>query len=114
MDVLIIAFVGYVVGGIGRTVYDFLWKLLDDPKAVWDQKYTITFLISTIISFISAVALFSTVQIPPDLAVSSQFSIFIITFTQGFTINHLVNKPITYLTAKAEGESTSATPTPPT
>lgn len=97
LEPILLALIGYVVGGAARTIYDYLWHILDDPTAVWDQKYTVTFLISIIITFISALVTFNNIEIPTNLGTTG---ILILTISEGFMVNHLVNKPVTYLAEK--------------
>lgn len=96
MDILLIAFLGYIVGSVFRTVYDYLWKTMDDPEFTWDHKYTVTMLISIILSIISAMVTFTAVQVP----VNGTTYIFMACVAQGFMVNHLVNKPVDYLSKK--------------
>jgi hypothetical protein len=96
MDPILIAFIGYIIGALFRTLYDFLWKTLDNPDFKWDQKYTITMLISIILTFMSATVTFSTIQWPAD----QPAGILLTCVTMGFAINHLVNKPVDYLAKK--------------
>ena len=108
MEPLIVAFIGYILGALSRTAYDFLWKLLEDSDIKWDQKYTVTFLLSVIVSFVSAVATFTTISIPLDVA--SQYTIIMLCFGQGFAINHLINKPVAYAMSRRTNGSAPAPP----
>lgn len=93
MDPLLVAFLAYVLGCLARTVYDALFKYLEDPALQWDQRYTITLLISIILSLI-----LSAVTFPLDLVPSgSPAQIFLSSLTMGFMVNHVVNKGISYL-----------------
>ena len=96
MDPIVLAFVGYLVGALFRTLYDFLWKAMDHPEIVFDRKYLASMLISIILSLISSVVTFTTIQVPVDGATY----ILLATVAIGFTMNHLVNKPIDYLSTK--------------
>jgi amino acid transporter len=107
---VVIAFIGYIVGAIALTVYNYIWKILEEPNTPWDQKYTMTMLMSIILSIISAMFFFSNVQVPVGLA--SDFSIFIITFAEGFAVNHVINKPISYLAKRGEQNEPPKPPTP--
>jgi len=100
IEPILLALIGYVVGGILRTAYDYLWHILENPTAAWDQKYTVTFLISINISFISGLVTFNTITIPTDLP--GTVGILLFTLGQGFMVNHLVNKPVTYLAERKE------------
>ena len=66
MDILLIALLGYVIGAIFRTVYDFLFKTLEEPHLCFDSKYIATMIIGVILSFMSAMVTFTLVQIPVD------------------------------------------------
>jgi hypothetical protein len=93
MDPLLLAFIGYILGALGRTFYDFLFKLLEDKTIKWDQTYTVTMLISIILTFISAAVTFPLGIVLPD----NPIVILLTTAPMGFTVNHLVNKPAAYL-----------------
>jgi hypothetical protein len=99
MDPLLIAFLGYILGALGRTLYDFLWKLLEDKSIKWDQTYTVTLLISIILTFISAAVTFPLGLILP----SEPVVILLTTAPMGFTVNHLVNKPAAYIAERQTG-----------
>lgn len=94
MDPLIIAFIGYILGALFRTFYDFLFKLLKDPSTSWDQKYTVTLLISIILTFISAAVTFPLGMVLP----SEPVVILLTTIPMGFTVNHAINKAAAFLT----------------
>ena len=96
MDPTILAFLGYLIGGLFRTLYDFLWKAIDNPDLVFNQKYLATMLISVILSILSATVTFTTITIPVD----GTSYIMLTCVTIGFTMNHLINKPIDYLSKK--------------
>ena len=98
MDVYLLAFVGYILGAAGRTSYDYLFVLLENPDTAFDRKYIITALVSIIFSFMSAALVFPNLQLPTG----SDFMIMLITFSQGFAANHGINKIASYLTKKEE------------
>ncbi len=100
MDILIVAFLGYILGAIGRTAYDWLWKALAEPNFQFDSKYIASMLISIILSFITASVTFSMLTIPEG----SWGYVLFASVTQGYFMNDLVNKPISYL-AKQAGKS---------
>jgi len=92
LDPVLIAFLGYVLGCLGRTTYDALFKYLESPDTTWNQKYTMSLLISIILTLILSAASF-----PLDfMPAGSPTSILLSTFTMGFTVNHVVNKAISY------------------
>jgi uncharacterized membrane protein YoaK (UPF0700 family) len=100
MDPLLVAFLAYVLGCLARTVYDALFKYLEDPAMTWDQKYTITLLISIILSLI-----LSAVTFPLDLVPSgSAAQVFLASLTMGFAVNHVVNKGVNYLASQKTTE----------
>ena len=96
LEPILIAFLGYVVGALFRTLYDFLWKTVDNPDFKWTHKYTVTMLVSVILSVMSATVTFTTIQVP----VNGSPYILLSSITLGFTVNHLMNKPIDYLSKK--------------
>lgn len=93
MDIILAAFIGYVVGAVFRTSYDLLFKLLEKPDMPLDRRYIITMLISIVLSFMSAAVTFSGVVIPEGSATM----VLILTLAQGFMVNHLLNKGVSYL-----------------
>ena len=96
MDVILIGFMGYIAGAVFRTLYDFLWKMLEDPDVVFDKKYIVTMLISIILSLISSIIAFPSIQIPSD----GVLYVFLNTAVFGFALNHVVNKAVSYLSKK--------------
>jgi H+/Cl- antiporter ClcA len=100
MDILIVAFLGYILGAIGRTAYDWLWKALAEPDFKFDSKYIASMLISIILSFITASVTFSTVTLPAG----SEFYVLLASVSQGYLMTDVVNKPISYLSKKAEAD----------
>jgi len=93
MDILLIALIFYVVGAIFRTVYDFCFKIVEDPTIKFDAKYAATMIISIILSFISAMVTFTLVEIPAN----GYAFVALAALSQGFAMNHIVNKPVDYL-----------------
>ena len=96
MDLILIALVAYCVGAVLRTVYDYLFKFLDDPDLTFSPKYFATMIIGIILSFISAMVTFSLVQVPQGATAYVVISC----IAQGFMANHLVNKPVDYLSKR--------------
>jgi len=96
VEILLIALLAYVIGALFRTVYDYLWKTLEDESITFDTKYWLTMVISIILSIMSAMLTFTTLTIPTDGAIW----VFMSCLTTGFMMNHLVNKPIGYLSKK--------------
>lgn len=97
MDVVLIALLGYVAGAVFRTTYDYLWKAMEDPDAVFDQKFVFSMVVSVILSVMSAMVTFTSLTVPLD----GSTYVFISALTTGFMVTHLVNKPISYLSKKA-------------
>lgn len=94
MDIIIAAFIGYILGAAGRTLYDYLFKIVDNPDLAFDRRYIVTMLVSIILSMLTATVTFSAVPIPD----TSWSLVMFFMATEGFMLNHLINKPITYLT----------------
>jgi len=93
MDPILLAFLGYILGCLGRTTYDALFKYLETPDTTWNQKYTVSLLISVILTLIMSAATF-----PLDIVPTGNPStVLLSTVTMGFTVNHLVNKGIAFL-----------------
>jgi hypothetical protein len=84
----------YLVGAGCRTLYDFFFKILQDNSLMFDRKYLITMLLSTILAIMSATVTFQGVVIPEG----SESTVLTFGFAVGFTANHIINKPIGYLT----------------
>lgn len=101
MDIYLLSFLGIVVGSIFLTIYNYLWKLLGDPDLTFDLKYWITMLVAVLLTIMSTPLLFLNVQIPQG----SDFYIFITMVAYGFTVNQVINKPISYLVKTAGGTS---------
>ena len=98
MDPILVAFLGYVLGCVFRTTYDFLWKKLEADDVTFDSKYLTTMIISVILSIMTAMVTFSEYTWPGgDLA-----SLFFQALTTGFVLNHLVNKPVSYIASKVK------------
>lgn len=95
MDIIVLAYLGFIAGVVLRTLYDYLFKLLEDPNLAFDRKYLVTMLISLIIAAIGGTALFSSLPLPPSGA--ADFYVVIASFATGFMTNALINKPVTYL-----------------
>lgn len=92
MDIIFAAFLGYVIGAAGRTLYDYLFKIVENPDLAFDRRYLVTMLVSIILSVLTATVTFSTVPIPDT---SWNLVVFFMA-TMGFTINDLINKPLSY------------------
>ena len=92
MDVYILSFLGIVVGSIFVTVYNYFWKILRDSDVRFDLKYCITMLISILLTITATPLIFLNVTVP----LGSDFYVFMSMVAIGFTVNHLINKPVSY------------------
>ena len=92
MDIYILSFVGIVLGSIFLTIYNYLWKILGDSNLRFDQKYLITMLVSILLSIMATPLIFLNVTIP----LGSDFYVFISMAAIGFTVNHVINKPVAH------------------
>jgi hypothetical protein len=96
LDPVLLAFIGYILGAVGRTVYGFLAKILEsDEDVTFDKKYYATMLSAIIISLLTATATFSQVDIPTALSTTS---LLLYTFTFGYTANSVINTGISIIT----------------
>lgn len=91
----VIALLGFLLGPIARTLYDYLFKVLDDPDIVFDKAYWITMIASMIIGFLFALS--SAAAIIANIPEADRWFIFLACFSQGFMLSHLINKPVTTL-----------------
>jgi len=92
MDIYILSFLGIVVGSIFVTVYNYFWKILRDSDVRFDLKYCITMLISILLTITATPLIFLNVTVP----LGSDFYVFMSMVAMGFTVNHLINKPVSY------------------
>ena len=92
MDIYILSFLGIVVGSIFVTVYNYFWKILRDSDVRFDLKYCITMLISILLTITATPLIFLNVTVP----LGSDFYVFMSMVAIGFTVNHLINKPVSY------------------
>lgn len=100
LDLYTWAFIAYVVGTLLRTIYAYLWKMLETPDLSFDKKYWVTMIISIILSVIVATTTFmGVIEQIPDTGVNRTF-LFFTFLSLGYALNDLVNRPVTYLAAK--------------
>ena len=92
MDIYLLSFMGIVVGSIFLTVYNYFWKILRDSDVRFDLKYCITMLISILLTITATPLIFLNVTIP----LGSDFYVFISMAAIGFTVNHVINKPVAH------------------
>ena len=95
MDVFIVALIGYVLGAVLRTTYDYLWKIMEVPELIFDKKFLATMIVAIAITIIGAVVVFPTITHYVYYDTKSWTLISCIGI--GFMANHLVNKPVSYL-----------------
>ena len=95
MDTFIVALIGYILGAVLRTTYDYLWKIMEKPELIFDKKFIATMIVSIVITVISAVVVFPTITTYVYYKTLSWTLISCIGI--GFMANHLVNKPVSYL-----------------
>lgn len=108
IDIYTLGFIAYLVGTLFRTLYGYLWKMLENPDLSFDKKYWVTMIISMILSIIIAFTTFMGVlEQLPDTDVNRTFVFF--TFVSlGYALNDMVNRPVSYTATKA----VSVTPEP--
>ena len=92
MDIYILSFLGIILGSIFLTIYNYLWKILRDSDVRFDLKFCITMLVSILLTITATPLIFLNVTIP----VGSDFYVFISMIAIGFTMNHVINKPVSY------------------
>ncbi len=90
----------FLGGSVLRTVWGYLWEVLEDPDLIYDHKYTATLIISTILTTIFAVTIFSQQTLPQQYDSMQVFSFISI----GFTANSLFNSPISHIINREETE----------
>lgn len=83
--------IGFLLGPIGRTLYDYLWALRDNPED-FDRRYIVTMILSIAISII--VGIFFLPGILSNLPEGTWAYILASSFAQGFMLNHIINKPV--------------------
>jgi hypothetical protein len=91
MDIVTYALIGYILGAIGRTVFDFLLKKLQNDDMTFDPKFYATMIISIILTMIVSAFTFPISQVFG----SDPASVLIAAGSQGFAINHIVNSLVT-------------------
>jgi len=98
---IFLLFICFLGGAVLRTVWGYLWKVLEDPDLVYDPKYTATMIISTILTTIFATTIFSQQTLPQQYDIMQVFSFISI----GFTANSLFNSPISHIINREETEN---------
>lgn len=96
MDPILYSFLGYLIGALFRTLYHYLWKVIDRPDLIFDRKYLATLLIAVILSVMSAAVTFTTLTFPVDGALFMLLA----AIPLGYMANDIINKPIDYLSKR--------------
>ncbi len=112
MNVETIAAIAFILGPIGRTAWDYLWKLKENPETQFDRKYIVTLAASLGISLI--VGIFYLPSVLGNIPEGSTAYIFFSTFSTGFTLNHLINTAVSSTTTSetaTKNKTTDQTPT---
>jgi hypothetical protein len=94
IDNVTIAFIGYLVGCLFRTAYDAI-PHVSEP---FDVKYIQTMFLSFLVSVMTAFVTFSSLPLPT----LEPSYLFFSCLTTGFTINHIINKPLDEYTKAKE------------
>ena len=83
-----IAFVGMLLGVLGRTASPYLRKIKEGAEIVWSQRYTASAIASLILCAITVALVFPAFTIPEG----SLLAVFLAAFCFGFGINAVVNE----------------------
>jgi len=90
MDIYLLMLIAVCAGAAGRTLYHYLFKVLDNPGLAFDKKYIVTMLIAVLMTIMSSPLLLLNVTIPQG----SDGYIAIATFAIGWTSNDVLNPPV--------------------
>lgn len=88
----VVALLGFLLGPVARTLYDYLFKVLEDPDIIFENSYWITMAASMIIGLVFAFSQGATIV--ANIPEADQWFIFLACFSQGFMLTHLINKPL--------------------
>lgn len=97
----ILLFAFFLGGAILRTIWGYLWKVIKDPDLIYDHKYTVTMISSSLLSIILATTIFSQQTLPQQYTIMQAFSFISI----GFTANSLFNSPIAHIINKEKKDN---------
>lgn len=92
LSIEMVAVIGFLLGPIARTLYDFLWAIQGDPDLAFDKRYLVTMIASIGISII--VGLISLPTLYQNMPAGSQAYVFASSLSMGFMLNHIINRPI--------------------
>lgn len=92
----IICLIGFILGPIGRTLYDYGWALMENPDIVFDKRYWITMVGAMVIALFAGLveAPVFLLALPPEIAEWGRPLLFLFGFAQGFMISHVLNRPL--------------------
>ncbi len=103
MDTILLAFLGYVLGALGRTVFGYLSKVIEAPETTsFDNKYWATMMISIILSFMTAAVTFNSLELP---AIVNPTSLMLFTFALGYAANDVTNRGVNMIGSVSKGGS---------
>jgi len=98
MDQLTLTFFGVMLGALGMTAYNFIWKIMENPELAFDKKYLLSMLLSILLTIITSPLLFLTVQIPTTTEGTT--FLLLTSFAIGFTANSIANRPVSFFANK--------------
>lgn len=105
MDTILLAFLGYVLGALGRTVFGYLSKVIESPDTTsFNNKYWATMLISIILSFMTAAVTFNSLEIP---VVINPTSLMLFTFALGYAANDVTNRGVNVISSASKEKPTN-------
>jgi hypothetical protein len=108
MDVQTIVFICFVLGGLTRTIYAFLSKVVQSSDPVqFDLKFAATLGASIISTIILAAVAFAAFSIPTDIPL---LYVIIAAVTSGYALNDGINRGVTTLLAVSERNVVGAVP----
>lgn len=97
-----VAILGFLLGPIARTFYDFCWAVHDDPDLIFDKRYLITLAASMGIALVVGVFYLPTFY--GSLPEGSDAYVFTASLAQGFVLNHVINRPLDSKRSREEKE----------
>jgi len=90
INIYVLSFIMLTVGAVVKTLYDFGFKIVEDPNLAFDRKYIVTMLLAIFGTIALSPLLFLNVTIPQG----SEAFIAISMYCIGFTGNHMLNRPV--------------------
>jgi hypothetical protein len=108
MDVQTIVFICFVLGGLTRTIYAFLSKVVQSSDPVrFDLKFAATLGASVISTIILAAIAFAAFPIPTETPL---LYVIIAAVTSGYALNDGINRGVTTLLAVSERNAVGVVP----